>query len=170
MAGTGDDPLPALRALPMGTRVEIDSLDVPQGGEPYVVTTSERIPCQSGNRDQNGAVRMAMSAQDIIDSVHVAGLVINSLTIQGSSTGGAVITAKGSWNGLGGSGTVVLYRAGDKLGVRVTTVTVGGVTVPSAQVEQAAESAGLNLAGIALGFKVDRVFNCPNVLMIEGHH
>jgi len=152
-----------------GYDLEVDSIDVPPGGEPYAITTSERFPCQSAHLDQNGAVREAMTAQEIIDSVHVAGLSISSLTIEGSSSGGAVIAASGSWNGLGASGTAIIYLSGKDLGVRLVEVTVGGLSVPSGQVQQAAESAGVSLENLGLGYSVDRVFSCPNTLVIEGH-
>ena len=138
------------------------------GEEPFLsVAASE--PCKTATIAQNRAVRRAYTSQDLTAAITVPGLSNLSLTIIGSSLAGSIINGSGTYNGVGWTGTVVLFMHGGVLEIYAVGATVFKVSVPAEQiVQQIGAAIALDPNDINPGFVVDRLFTCNGVLMIDG--
>jgi hypothetical protein len=138
------------------------------GEEPFL-SVSALEPCASAAIAQNRAVRHSYTAKDLAGALSVPGLSNLSLTIDGQSLAGAIISGAGTYNGVGWTGTVVLFRHGGLLEILALGAAVFGVSVPAEQIVQQIGSAiGQDPTNINPGFVVDRLFTCNGVLMIDG--
>jgi hypothetical protein len=138
-------------------------------GETPFVSVAASEPCVSANIDQRGAVRRALSAQDLTNNIQISGLANLKTTVQGDSLAGAIITSSGTFNGAGWTGTVVLFRHGTGLEVIAVAATAFGIKIPAAQVEsQIGTVVGQDPSNINPGFIVDRLFTCNAVVIIDG--
>jgi hypothetical protein len=138
------------------------------GEEPFV-SVAALEPCVSTMIGANGAVRRGYTAQDLAGAITVPGLSNLSLTIVGDSISGAIVTGTGTYNGVGWSGTVVLFTHGGELEIVAVGASVFNVSVPAGSIVQQIGSAiGQDPTNINPGFVVDRLFTCKQVLMIDG--
>ena len=142
------------------------------GEEPFLAVASVE-DCKSADVVQLGAVHRGYTAQDLINGLQASGGVPGisnlSLTISENSVNGAIIDGKGTYNGLGWTGSVVLVAKPGTLDVIPISGTVIGVNVPAQQVvQQIATAIGQDPSNINLGFKVERLFTCNSVLMVDG--
>jgi hypothetical protein len=171
--GTGTPPIVVLVPnAPAGiytvTVVGVSGLGA-SGEEPFLAVSALE-PCASATIAQNGAVRHAYTAQDLGGAITVPGLSNLSLNIVGDSIAGAIITGTGTYNGVGWTGTVVLFMHGGLLEIFAVGATVFNVSVPAQQIVQQIGSAiAQDPTNINPGFVVDRLFTCKGVLMIDGH-
>lgn len=140
----------------------------PDGEVPFLsVATLE--PCETANIEQNGAVRHSYKASDLVSAVNISGLSNLNVDILGDTTGGAIITGTGTYNGIGLGGTLLLYTHGGNIGVIPLAASAFGVNIPPQQAgQQIAGALGTDPTNISVGFHVERLFTCQNVLMIEG--
>jgi hypothetical protein len=100
----------------------------------------------------------------------VPGLSNVTLNIIGESLAGGIITGSGTYNGIGWTGTVVLFMHGGVLEIFAVAATVFGVSVPAQQIlQQIGSASGQDPTNINPGFVVDRLFTCKGVLIIDGH-
>src|SRR6202158_4867374 len=90
------------------------------GEEPFVAVAAVE-PCVSSDIDQNGAVRRGYTDKDLAAAVQVSGLSNLSVTIAATSPAGAIVTGKGTYNGVSWTGAVLLVARG-----RAIQVVVGG--------------------------------------------
>jgi hypothetical protein len=138
------------------------------GEEPFV-SVSALEPCATATIAQNGAVRHGYTAQDLANAINVPGLSNLSLNIVGESLAGSIITGNGTYNGVGWTGTVVLFMHGGVLEIFAVGATVFNVSVPAQQiVQQIGAAIAQDPTNINPGFVVDRLFTCKGVLMIDG--
>jgi hypothetical protein len=138
------------------------------GEEPFVAVASVES-CASADVEQNGAVHRGYTAQDLIGSVQLSGLSNLKLTLAENSTAGAIITASGTYNGVGWSGSVVLVAHNGAFDIMPTSGNVFGVNVPAQQVvQQIAAAIGQDPSNVSPGFKVDRLFTCNSVMIVDG--
>jgi hypothetical protein len=142
------------------------------GEEPFVAVASVES-CVSADTEQNGAVHRGYTAQDLINAVQqsgqVSGLSNLKLSLAENSVGGAIITASGTYNGVGFSGSVVLAARNGVFDIMPTGGTVFGMNVPAQQVvQQIAAAIGQNPSNVSPGFIVDRLFTCNSVMMVDG--
>ena len=147
--------------------IGISGLD-PDGEVPFLsVATLE--PCQTANIEQNGAVRHSYAAADLITAVNVDGLSNLKVTILGDTIGGAILTGTATYNGIGLGGTLLLYTHGGNIAVMPLAAEALGVQIPAQQAgQQIASALSQDPSNINVGFHVERLFTCQNVLMIEG--
>ncbi len=171
--GTGPSPIVVLVPnAPAGiytvTVVGVSGLGA-AGEEPFL-SVSSLEPCASADIAQNGAIRHGYTAQDLAGAINIAGLSNLNLNIVGDSVGGAIITGSGTYNGVGWTGTVVVFMHGGVLEIFGIAATVFGVSVPASQIlQQIGSATGLDPTNINPGFVVDRLFSCKGVLLIDGH-
>ncbi|HET7468007.1 MAG TPA: FecR family protein [Candidatus Dormibacteraeota bacterium] len=147
--------------------IGISGLD-PDGEVPFLsVATLE--PCETANIEQNGAVRHSYTAADLVSAVNISGLSDLKVNILGDTTGGAILTGSASYNGIGLAGTLLLYTHGGNIGVIPLAASAFGVSIPPQQAaQQIASALGQDPNNVSVGFHVERLFTCQNVLMIEG--
>ena len=143
-----------------------------QGEEPFVAVASAES-CVSADIAQNHAVHRGYTAHDLILALNqsggVPGLSNLTLTISENSVAGAIITGKGTYNGFGWSGSVVLVAHNGVFEIMPTSGTVFGMNVPAAQVvQQIAAAIGQDPSNVNPGFRVDRLFTCNSVMMVDG--
>src|SRR5881296_2419341 len=142
------------------------------GEEPFVAVASVE-ECKSADIAQFGAVHRGYTARDLITAVEqsqASGVSNLSLTISENTIAGAIISAKGTYNGFSWSGSAVLATLNGSLAIQPTGGTIFGMSVPARQVvEQIAAVIGQDPSNIKPGFFVDRVFTCNSVLMVDGH-
>jgi hypothetical protein len=138
------------------------------GEEPFVsVASLER--CATATIAQNGAVRHGYTPQDLAAAINVPGLSNLSLSYAGNSVAGGIITGTGTYNGVSWTGTVVLFWHGGVLEIFAVGATVFNVSVPAAQVvQQIGAAIAQDPTNINPGYRVDRLFTCDGVLMIDG--
>ena len=140
------------------------------GEEPFLAVASVE-KCVSTDIDQNNAVRHGYTAQDLVAAVQVSGLSNLSLTIAANSPAGAIVTGKGTYNGVGWTGSVLLVAHSGVIEIMAVGGTVFGVSVPAQQIVQQIGSAiGQDPTNLNPGFTVDRLFACSSVVMIDGRH
>lgn len=140
------------------------------GEEPFLAVAASE-PCSTADIDQNGAVRHAYTSQDLSNAIQLNGLSNLSLTIQGDSIAGAIVDGTGSYNQIAWTGTVVLFRHGDALEIIAVGATVFGLNIPAQSIVQTIGGAiGQDPSNINPGFKVDRLFTCHSVVVIDGRH
>lgn len=144
----------------------------PGGEEPFVaVATIE--DCKSADVVKLGAVHRGYTAQDLIDTVQqggfVPGLANPKVSISENTVFGAIVDGGGSYNGVPFTGTVVIVPNNSHLMVIPIAGSVLGSPVPAQQVvDQIGAAIGQNPSNIDVGFKVERLFTCNSVLMIDG--
>src|SRR5205814_7515346 len=142
------------------------------GEEPFIAVASLES-CASADVQQNGAVHRGYTSQDLIDAVQsgqVSGISNLKLRINDDSAAGAIITGKGSYNGVGWSGSVVLTAHNGVFDIMPTEGNVFGMNVPAQQVvQQIAAAIGQDPSNVNPGFMVDRLFTCNSVMMVDGH-
>ena len=139
------------------------------GGEVPFLSVATLEPCQTANIEQNGAVRHSYTAADLVSAVSLSGLSNLNVTILGDTTGGAILTGTATYNGIGLGGTILLYAHGGNIGVIPLGATVFGVSIPPQQAGQEIGSVlNQDPNNVNVGFRVERLFTCQNVLMIEG--
>jgi hypothetical protein len=169
---TGPSPIVITIPDPPGGIFKLDVIGIsgldPDGEVPFLsVATLE--PCATANIEQSGAVRHSFSAQDFAGAVNVSGVSDVKINIVGDTTGGAIINGSATYNGVGLAGTLVLYAHGGNIGVIPLAASAFGVSIPPQQAgQQIASALGQDPSDISLGFHVERLFTCQNVLMIEG--
>jgi hypothetical protein len=138
------------------------------GEEPFVSVASLE-PCATATIAQNGAVRHGYTPQDLAAAINVPGLSNLNLSYAGNSVAGGIITGTGTYNGVSWTGTVVLFWHGGVLEIFAVGATVFNVSVPAAQVvQQIGAAIAQDPTNINPGYKVDRLFTCNGVLMIDG--
>ncbi|HEY8855105.1 MAG TPA: FecR family protein [Candidatus Dormibacteraeota bacterium] len=138
------------------------------GEEPFVSVASLE-PCATATVAQNGAVRHGYTPQDLANAISVPGLSNLSLSFAGDSVAGGIITGTGTYNGVSWSGTVVLFWHGGVLEIFPVGASVFNVSVPATQiVQQIGAAIAQDPTNINPGYKVDRLFTCQGVLMIDG--
>jgi hypothetical protein len=140
------------------------------GEEPFLAVASVE-PCVSSDIDQNRAVRRGYTAKDLAASRQVAGLSNLRVTIAPTSPAGAIVTGTGTYSGVGWTGSVLLVTHGGVIEIIAVGGSVLGVSVPAQQIVQQIGSAiGQDPTNLGVGYKVDRLFACNSVLMIDGRH
>jgi hypothetical protein len=138
------------------------------GEEPFVSVASQE-PCVTATISRLNAVRHGYTPQDLADAINVPGLSNLSLKFGGDSVAGGIITGTGTYNGVSWTGTVVLFWHGGALEIFAVGATVFNVSVPAAQVAQQIGAAiAQDPTNINPGYRVDRLFTCSGVLMIDG--
>jgi hypothetical protein len=138
------------------------------GEEPFVAVASVEN-CASADVEQFGAIHRGYTAQDLATAVNVSGLTNLHLTITGTSTAGAIVSGTGTYNGVGWSGSVVMVAHNGSLDIMAVGASVFGLNVPASQiVQQIGTAIGQDPSNVNPGFKVDRLFTCNSVLMIDG--
>src|SRR5438128_9604015 len=142
------------------------------GEEPFVAVASVE-DCKSADVEQFGAVHHGYTAQDLISAVKLSGQASGisnlSLSFSENSIAGAIITAKGIYNGFTWSGSAALVAQNGVLDIMPTGGTIFGMNVPAQQVvEQIAAVIGQNPSNLDPGFVVDRLFTCNSVMMVDG--
>ena len=142
------------------------------GEEPFVAVASVE-QCKSADIEQFGAVHRGYTAQDLMTAVEQSGQANGisnlSLSISEDTIAGAIISAKGSYNGFAWSGSAVLVAQNGKFAIMPTGGTIFGMNVPARQVvDQVAAVIGQDPSSISPGFYVDRLFTCSSVLMVDG--
>ena len=140
------------------------------GEEPFVAIAAVEA-CVSSDIDQNGAVRRGYDDKDLVAAVQVSGLSNLSVTIAPNSPAGAIVTGKGTYNGVGWTGSVILVQHNGVVEIMAVGATVFGINVPAQQIVQQIGSAiGQDPTNLNMGFVVDRLFACNSVVMIDGTH
>jgi hypothetical protein len=142
------------------------------GEEPFLAVASVE-ECATADIVRNGAVHRGYTAQDLVNGLQqsggIPGISNLSLGISENSVAGAIIDGKGTYNGLGWTGSVVLVANNGTLDVIPVSGTVLGMQVPAYQVvQQIAAAIGQDPSNINVGFKVERLFTCSSVLMLDG--
>jgi hypothetical protein len=140
------------------------------GEEPFLAVAAVE-PCVSSDIDQNGAVRRGYTATDLAAAVQVSGLSNLTVSIAQNSPAGAIVTGKGTYDGVGWTGSVVLVPHNGVVEIMAVGATVFGVSVPAQQIVQQIGSAiGQDPTNLNVGFIVDRLFACDSVVMMDGRH
>jgi FecR protein len=146
--------------------------DANSGEAPFVAVASvESCVSAVPGTEQNGAVHRGYTAQDLINAVQQSGQGLSNvqLSLADNSNAGAIINAKGTYNGFGWSGSVVLVAHDGVLDIMPTSGTVFGLNVPAQQVvQQVAAAIGQDPSNLNPGFYVDRLFTCDGVMMVDG--
>ena len=140
----------------------------PNGEEPFLsVAASE--PCATANIEQNGAVRHSYTGADLASAVQVSGLSNLQVTVLGDSLAGAILEGSANYNGVGLTGSILLYAHGGNLGIIPLAATAFGLNIPAQQAaQQIASALGDDPSNLSLGFHIDRLFTCNGVVMIDG--
>jgi hypothetical protein len=140
------------------------------GEEPFLAVAAVE-PCVSSDIDQNGAVRRGYTATDLAAAVQVSGLSNLTVSIAQNSPAGAIVTGKGTYDGVGWTGSVLLVPHNGVVEIMAVGATVFGVNVPAQQIVQQIGSAiGQDPTNLNVGFIVDRLFACDSVVMMDGRH
>ncbi|MDQ2923665.1 MAG: FecR family protein [Candidatus Dormibacteraeota bacterium] len=140
------------------------------GEEPFLAVASVEA-CVSTDIDRFGAVRLGYSAKDLAAAIKVSGLSNLSVTIAKSSPAGATVTGTGTYNGVKWTGSVLLVAHNGAIEIIAVGGTVFGVNVPAQQIVQQIGSAiGQDPTKLSPGYKVDRLFACDSIVMIDGRH
>ena len=164
-------PSPVRVLIPGGAagtyKITVTAVQVPAAGEPYFLSVATKSSCKGGSTDANGVVREALSATELVQSLKEGGIGDVSAHISAASSSGAVISGSLATQGFSASGTAVVYAVPPNLAVVVTAASINGVAVPPSQALRFSQQ---NLSSIPLGFDVDRVYSCGDVVVIEGHH
>jgi hypothetical protein len=142
------------------------------GEEPFVAVASVES-CVTADVEGLGAVHRGYTAQDLMSAVEQSGQVNGlsnlQLAISENFAAGAIITAKGTYNGVGWSGSVVLVAHNGVFDIMPTGGSVFGMNVPAQQVvQQIAAAIGQDPSNVNPGFMVDRLFTCNSVMMVDG--
>src|SRR6266568_4784526 len=169
---TGPSPIVITIPDPPGGIFKLDVIGVsgldPDGEVPFL-TVATLEPCATANIEQNGAVRHSWTGPDLAGAINVSGLSDVKVNIIGDTTGGAIINGSATYNGIGLAGTLLLYAHGGNIGVITLAASAFGISIQPLQAgQQIASTLGQDPSNISLGFRVERLFTCQNVLMIEG--
>jgi hypothetical protein len=171
-SSTGPSPIVITIPNPPPGVYKVDVIGIsglnPNGETPYLsVAASE--PCATANIELSGAVRHSYTGTDLAAAVQVSGLSNLQVNIVGDSSGGAIVQGSANFNGLGLTGTLLLYAHGGNLGIIPLAGTALGLNIPAQQMGQQIGSAlGQDPSNINIGFHIDRLFTCSGVLMIDG--
>lgn len=174
-SATGKLPIVRIDSAPAGIyTIVVDGVSGlgTDGEEPFVAVASVE-QCASDDTERNGAIHRGYTAQDLINAVQqsgqVSGLSNLKLSLESDSIAGAIISASGTYNGVGWSGSVVLVGHNGVFDIMPTSGTVFGMNVPVQQlVQQIASVIGQDPSNVNPGFIVDRLFTCNSVLMVDG--
>src|SRR6202163_2727013 len=127
------------------------------GEEPFLAVAAVE-PCVSSDIDQNGAVRRGYAATDLAAAVQVSGLSNLTVSIAQNSPAGAIVTGKGTYDGVVWTGSVLLVPHNGVVEIMAVGATVFGVNVPAQQILQQIGSAiGQDPTNLNVGFLVDPV-------------
>src|SRR5690242_2630830 len=142
------------------------------GEEPFIAVASVE-QCVSVDIEQNGAIHRGYTARDLMNAVQqsgqVSGLSNLKLSFGADSVSGVIVSASGTYNGVGWSGSVVMVAHDGVFDIMPTGGTVFGMNVPAQQVvQQIASIIGQDPSNISPGFVVDRLFTCNSVMMVDG--
>ena len=169
---TGPSPVVVTIPDPPAGIYKIDVIGIsglgPNGETPYI-SVAALEPCVTANIEQNGAVRHSYTGSDLAQAVQVSGLSNLKVTFAGDSIGGAIVQGSASYNGIGLTGTLLLFAHGGNLGIIPLAATAFGLNIPAQQAGQQIGSAlGDDPSNLSVGFHIDRLFTCSGVLMIDG--
>ena len=169
---TGISPIVIVIPDPPAGIYKIDAIGIsglgPDGESPYLAVAAVE-PCQTSVINQNGAIRKSYAGPDLASAVQVSGLSGLSVNIVGSSSGGAFITGSANYNGAAIAGALLVFSHGGKLGIIALAASIFGLQVPAqTAAQQIANALGQDPLNVDIGFHVDRLFACNNVLMIDG--
>lgn len=169
---TGPSPIVITIPDPPGGIFKLDVIGIsgldPDGEVPFL-TVATLEPCATANIEQNGAVRHSYTGPDLASAVNISGLSAVKINIIGDTTGGAIINGTATYNGIGLAGTLLVYAHAGNIGVIPLAASAFGISIPPIQAgQQIASALGQDPSNISLGFHVERLFTCQNVLMIEG--
>ena len=141
------------------------------GEEPFLAVAAVE-PCVSSDIDQNAAVRRGYAAKDLATAVQQVSVLSNlTVNIGPNSPAGAIVTGKGTYDGTAWTGSVLLVPHNGVVEIIAVGGTIFGVNVPAQQLVQLIGSAiGQDPTNLNIGFTVDRLFACNNVVMIDGRH
>src|SRR3989454_2641111 len=140
------------------------------GEEPFIAVASVES-CVSVDISQNAAVHRGYSAQELAAAVQQSGTGVSNLklTISDNSISGAIIDARGTFNGAGWTGSVVLVVHNGILDIMPVSGTAFGMNIPVQQlVQQISAAIGQDPSNVNPGFIVDRLFTCNSVVMVDG--
>ncbi len=138
------------------------------GEEPFLAVAAVEA-CVSSDIDQLGAVRRGYTDKDLAAAVQISGLSNLTVSISPNSPAGAIVTGRGTYNGVGWTGSVLLVSHSGVVEIMAVGATVFGVNVPAQQIVQQIGSAiGQDPTNLNVGFLVDRLFACDSVLMMDG--
>ncbi len=140
------------------------------GEEPFIAVASVES-CVSVDISQNAAVHRGYSAQELAAAVQQSGTGVSNLklTISNNSISGAIIDARGTFNGAGWTGSVVLVVHNGILDIMPVSGTAFGMNIPVQQlVQQISAAIGQDPSNVNPGFIVDRLFTCNSVMMVDG--
>jgi FecR-like protein len=174
--GTGHSPITVVvkNAPPGIYTITVDGVSGlgANGEEPFIAVASVE-ECKSADIEQFSAVHRGYTAQDLVTAVQQSGQASGisnlGLTISENTIAGAIITAKGNYNGFAWSGSAVIAAQNGSFAITPTGGTIFGMNVPAQQVvDQVAAVIGQNPSNINPGFVVDRLFTCNSVLMVDG--
>jgi ferric-dicitrate binding protein FerR (iron transport regulator) len=150
----------------------VSGIDATTGESPFVAVASfEDCVSAIPGTNQNGAVHRGYTAQDLQAAVQASGSGLSNvhIALADNSIAGAIVTASGTYNGVTWSGSVVLVAHDGTLDIMPTSGHVFGLDVPAQQiVQQVAAAIGQDPSNLNPGFKVDRLFTCKSVLMVDG--
>jgi hypothetical protein len=169
---TGPSPIVITVPEPPAGIYKLDVIGVsglnPSGEEPFLSVAATE-PCTTSNIEQNGAVRHSYTGADLASAVQVSGLSNLQVTVVGSSIAGAVLQGSGNYNGVGLTGSILLFAHGGNLGIIPLAATAFGLNIPAQQAgQQIASALGDDPSNLSLGFQIDRLFTCSGVVMIDG--
>jgi hypothetical protein len=175
--GTGRSPITVVvdNAPPGIYTIIVDGVSgLGAGGEEPFVAVASVEDCKSADVEQFNAVHRGYTAQDLVTAVEQSGQASGisnlSLTISENTIAGAIVTARGTYNGFGWSGSAVITASNGTFAITPTSGTIFGMSVPAQQVvDQVAAVIGQDPSNIRPGFAVDRLFTCNSVLMVDGH-
>ena len=169
---TGPSPIVIVIPSPPAGIYKVDAIGVSglgTGGETPFVTVAALEPCATSNIEQNGAVRHSYTGPDLAAAISVPGLSNLKINIIGSSPAGAILQGSANYNGVGLTGSLLLYTHSGNLAAIPLAATAFGISIPAQQAAQQISSAlGDDPANLNVGFSIDRLFSCNGVLMMDG--
>lgn len=174
MSANGKLPIVRVDNAPAGIyTIVVDGISgLGAGGEEPFVAVASVEQCVSDDTERNGAIHRGYTAQDLINAVQssqVSGLSNLKLSLESDSIAGAIISASGTYNGVGWSGSVVLVAHNGVFDIMPTSGSVFGMNIPVQQLaQQIASVIGQDPSNVNPGFIVDRLFTCSSVLMVDG--
>ncbi len=169
---TGPSPIVITVPEPPAGIYKLDVIGIsglnPNGETPYLSVAATE-PCATANIEQNGAVRHSYAGADLASAVQVSGLSNLQVTVVGDSIAGAILEGSGNYNGVGLTGSILLFTHGGNLAIIPLAATAFGINIPPQQAaQQIASALGDDPSNLNLGFHIDRLFTCGGVIMIDG--
>ena len=170
---TGPSPIVIVIPNPPAGIYKIDAIGISglgTAGETPFISVAALEPCATSNIEQNGAVRHSYTGPELAQAVSVPGLTNLKINIIGSSPAGAILEGSANYNGVGLTGSLLLYTHSGNLAIIPLAATAFGLNIPAQQAAQQISSAlGDDPANLNVGFSIDRLFSCNGVLMMDGH-